>query len=551
MVARLSRSVLDSQDSHGLVSDHNSKSDQLSRNDEQDLSRAGKKQTLKRRFGIISTLGLSTTLMLTWEGVLVYFGFGLANGGSAGLFTSYILNWVGFLAIMVPLAELASMAPTASGQYHWVYMLAPKRYGIILSYVTGWLSVAVWQSIVAMGGILCSTLIQGLLVLNYPDSYTPKGWHGTLMIWATIVLSFVVNSALGRWLPKIEGFILYLHVIGFFALMIPLVYLGRKVSAETVFTSWNNDGGWPTTGLAFFVGIITNVGPFLGADGAVHMAEETHNAASVIPWNIVITIVFNGLLGLGILLVTLFRAGDITTALETSFHYPFIQIIFDSTQSTAGTTVLVSVILVLAYSATFGQFAGASRQLWAFARDHGPPMSKRLLLVDPKTFLPMNAIMTTGLISILLSLINIGSETALNSVLSFTVSSWEAAASIPLGLLLWSRTTGRICQRRNRTSLAADTLDSALTWGPWRVTEPLGTLINITGLIWITITFFFSFWPGQAEVTASTMNFSIALTGFWIIFGLGYYSLIGKKHYNGPVNETNGPRDYHIYRRAS
>lgn len=117
---------------------------------------------------------------------------------------------------------------------------------------------------VAMGGILTATLIQSLLILNHPDAYTPEGWHGTLLIWITVILSFLVNSVLGRWLPNIEGFILYLHIIGFFALMIPLLYLAERVDAKTVFTTWNNDGGWPTMGLSFFVGIITNIGPFIG-----------------------------------------------------------------------------------------------------------------------------------------------------------------------------------------------------------------------------------------------------------------------------------------------
>ncbi|KAI0911324.1 amino acid/polyamine transporter I [Ustulina deusta] len=446
-------------ESHGLVRARLNRSEQLSISDENSLSRIGKKLK-KRRFGMISTLGLSTTLMLTWEGVLVYFGFGLANGGSAGLVTSFVLDWAGFMAIMIPLAELASMAPTSSGQYHWVFMLAPRNSRVLLSYLTGWLSVAVWQSIVAMGGILTATLIQGLLVLNYPDEYVPQGWQGTLLIWATIILSFVVNSVLGRWLPKIEGFILYFHVLDFFAIIIPLLYLSERVDAVEVFTTWNNDGGWSSTGLAFFVGIITNVGPFIGADGAVHMSEETQNSAVVIPWNIIITVLFNGLLGFGMLLTMLFSMGDIEDALETSFNYPFIQIFYNTTQSTAGTTIMVTIVLALSYAATFGQFAGASRQLWAFARDRGPPMSSRLLLINPKSFLPMNAVWTTCFISLLLGLINIGSTKALSTILSFTTS---------------------------------------------------------------------SFWPSSPGVEAADMNYSVALTGFWLLFGVIYYFTIGKR----------------------
>jgi len=128
----------------------------------------------------------------------------------------------------------------------------------------GWLSIAVWQSMVVMSGVLCATLIQGLLVLNYPEHVSLRGWHGTLLIWSAVILAFFVNSTLGRWLPKIEGFILYLHLLGFFAIIIPLLYLAKRVTAKEVFTHWNNNGGWPSIGLSFLVGMITNIGPFIG-----------------------------------------------------------------------------------------------------------------------------------------------------------------------------------------------------------------------------------------------------------------------------------------------
>ncbi|KAF2790303.1 hypothetical protein K505DRAFT_352032 [Melanomma pulvis-pyrius CBS 109.77] len=455
-------------------------------------------EVLNRRFGMVSMLGLSTTLMLTWEGILVYFGSGLSNGGSAGLFYSYLLSWAGFLSVMTSMAELASMAPTSSGQYYWVYMLAPKSVRKLLSYLTGWLSIAVWQAMVAMSGCLCATIIQALLVLNYPDSYSSRGWHGTLLIWSAVMLAFFVNSVLGRWLPKIEGFILYLHVFGFFGILVPLMYLAKRVTAEQVFTQWNNGGGWPSHGLSFLVGMITNIGPFVGADGAVHMAEETHNAAIIVPWNIIITVLVNGCLGLGMLLTTLFCMGDLESAMATATHYPFVQIFFDSTKSYLGTT----------------------------------------LMVNPKSFLPMNAILATCIISLLLSLINIGSVRALENILSFTVSSWEAAAFIPVALLLWNRLTGRINVARFTPDDPRAKTDEALTWGPWRVPEPLGTCINAIGLAWIIVAFFFSFWPGKTTVTPETMNYSSLMTGFWFLFGIGFYVIHGKKYYKGPVIET-------------
>ncbi|KAL9000336.1 MAG: hypothetical protein Q9169_001053 [Polycauliona sp. 2 TL-2023] len=40
--------------------------------DRDELARLGKRQVLKRNFGFMSMLGFSCTIMVTWEGMLVY-----------------------------------------------------------------------------------------------------------------------------------------------------------------------------------------------------------------------------------------------------------------------------------------------------------------------------------------------------------------------------------------------------------------------------------------------------------------------------------------------
>lgn len=55
----------------------------------------------------------------TWEVVLLANTAGMVNGGLAGLFWGYIWTFVGFFSIVMSLAEMASMAPTSGGQYHW------------------------------------------------------------------------------------------------------------------------------------------------------------------------------------------------------------------------------------------------------------------------------------------------------------------------------------------------------------------------------------------------------------------------------------------------
>lgn len=109
-----------------------------------------------------------------------------------------------------------------------------------------------------MGGI-----IQGLIILNHP-SYEPQPYHGTLLSFAVIFVAVFINTVISSLLPIIEGFILIFHVLGFFAILITLVYMAPHGKASTVFTTSLNAGNWPTQGISYCVGFIGNVATFVG-----------------------------------------------------------------------------------------------------------------------------------------------------------------------------------------------------------------------------------------------------------------------------------------------
>lgn len=105
--------------------------------------------------------------------------------------------------------------------------------------------------------------MQGLLILNYPG-YDYQRWHGTLLFYAVLGISLFVNTYLGRLLPQIESMVLFFHVLGFFGILIPLVYLAPHQPANEVFTTFLNLGNWDTTALSFFVGLLTAMNSFPG-----------------------------------------------------------------------------------------------------------------------------------------------------------------------------------------------------------------------------------------------------------------------------------------------
>jgi hypothetical protein len=120
-----------------------------------------------------------------------------------------------------------------------------------------------WQAGLASAAFLGGTMIQGLLILNYP-TYAFERWQGTLLLYAIVAIAIAINTYLSRILPQIESMIMVIHVLGFFCVLIPLVYLAPHGDVADVFVSFSDGGGWASNGLSFFVGLPTSMFSFIG-----------------------------------------------------------------------------------------------------------------------------------------------------------------------------------------------------------------------------------------------------------------------------------------------
>lgn len=77
--------------------------------DQNDMQRLGKKQVFERTFGFWSSFGFTNIYIATWEYLLVSVYAGLVNGGFGGLVYEYIGTTICYTAIVLSLAEMASM----------------------------------------------------------------------------------------------------------------------------------------------------------------------------------------------------------------------------------------------------------------------------------------------------------------------------------------------------------------------------------------------------------------------------------------------------------
>lgn len=95
-------------------------------------------------------------------------------------------------------------------------------------------------------------------------SYSPRPWQLVLLYWAALTVTMLVNTIMSPLLPKVEGLILVLHTLGFFAILVPLIHYAPHGKASDVFTVFLNGGGWQAQGVSFMVGIVGPVFSLLG-----------------------------------------------------------------------------------------------------------------------------------------------------------------------------------------------------------------------------------------------------------------------------------------------
>lgn len=490
--------------------------------DVRDMQRLGKNQQLKRNFRFVSILGLNCTLMATWESILLTSNYGLINGGRAGMVYIYIGTFIGFFASVASLAEIASRAPTAGGQYHWVSEYAPPSCQRFLSYLTGWLSVLGWQAAFASVCFLTGTLIQGLLVTVYSDpaadyTYTSERWHGTLLTIAIAMVATIPNGWRTHWLASLERLLLFIHIFGFFAILITLWVTADRASSDEVFLTFTNTGGWSSIGLACLVGQLTPIFSFIGPDAATHMAEEVQDASRTVPWCMVSTALVNGSLGFVMLITFLYTMGDIGSVLNSPSGFPFIMAFQNATGSPGAAVGLACIILIMEVCSALGILATASRQIFAFARDRGLPFSRTFAYIHPQLKTPIWSILSTTLVAMLLSLINIGSTAAFNAIASLAIASMLMTYIIVIGCFSMARWKSKTLSS-SRFSLGS--------YGP---------AVNLISLLFLTFQVTFTFFPTTKEVDPKTMNWSILMVGGVSLLATLQYLLYARKVYQAPV----------------
>jgi amino acid transporter len=125
--------------------------------------------------------------------------------------------------------------------------------------------------------------------------------------------------------------------------------------------------------------------------------------------------------------------------------------------------------------------------------------------------------MVSLVVTILLSMINIGSQVALNAVISLTITSLLSAYILSIGCVFLKRLRGE-----------------ALPQHRWSLGE-YGTAVNFGALAFLFPMFVFAFFPLTTDVTLETMNWSVAMYVGVVGSASIYYLVRGRHHFIPPV----------------
>lgn len=496
------------------------------------LAQIGYKPELKRRFSMIQVFGVSFSIMSLLPSVASILSHALL-AGPAGAVWGWLISSVLILTIGLAMSENASYQPTSGGLYYWTNFYAPPKLKTVLSYVVG------NTNSIALVGALCSVdygfaqeLLSVVVIAKDGDfEITPAKTYG---VFAACVLAHIALTCISsKHCASLQttSVVMNIVLIVLFIVALPIgASRGEFKKASWVFGHFDNltdfPMGWNQLSQAWLPAIWT-IGAF---DSCVHMSEECSNATKTVPFGIITSISACGIFGFILMIVTCFciQSDDIENQiLVTKFGQPMAQIIYDAFETVPGQGKKVAMAMMILIA--IGQFlmgasilTAISRQIFAFARDNGLPMSWWIKKVNKKLSVPIHAVITGGLASIVVGLLCLIGDAAASALFTLYVAGNYFAWGMPTFLrLLWMKEKFRP--------------------GPFFLGEFWSRVNGWVSTCFIAFTIVMVMFPTNKNPDKDTMNYTCVITpGVWIL-SLGYYMIYAKKVYHGPAKTAVVP----------
>ncbi|KAJ4256926.1 hypothetical protein NW762_009022 [Fusarium torreyae] len=251
------------------------------------------------------------------------------------------------------------------------------------------------------------------------------------------------------------------------------------------------------------------------------MCEEVKYPATQVPKALVGTIVLNTIAGLLFLISLAFVLPDLTELIAAAQPTPII--IKSAVGSPGAAFALLIPLIVLAIICGIGCTTAASRCTWAFSRDGAIPGSLWWRKINSSTQIPLNAMMLSMIIQIVVGAIYFGSVTAFNSFSSAGVIFLTLSYASPITMSLLG---GRKHVKRGSFHLGG-----------------IGAFCNVVAICWSVLAIPLFCMPSYLPVTAGTANYASVVFVGAVMVAVVWYWVWGYKNYRGP--NVIGPEHEH------
>ena len=464
--------------------------------------------------------GLSTTLV-----------YPIIGGGPANIIWGWFAVSLIILAVAASLGEITSVYPTSGGVYYQTWMLSAPSYRKIISWICGWAFVVGNITItlaVNFGTALflsaCINVFESVPATETEPAvgiFEGAAWQIYLIFLGITLVCNLVAAFGNKWLPWLDTFAIFWTFAGVICIVVCVLALAKegRHNANYVFTEFDpSNSGW-TPGWSFMVGLLHAAYATSSTGMIISMCEEVQQPATQVPKAMVGTIILNTCAGLFFLIPLVFVLPDQAMLAALASGQPVPVIIKSAVGSSGGAIGLLTPLLVLGLFCGIGCTTAASRCTWAFARDGAIPGSQWWKTVHTGLDVPLNAMMLSMGVQLVLGLIYFGSTAAFNAFSGVGVICLTLSYACPIAVSVLG---GR-----------KQIKDASFHLGA------LGMFCNVVALAWSLLAIPLFCMPSAIPVSAPLMNYaSVVFFAFFVIATVWYY-VWGRKNYQGPPTQDD------------
>ena len=451
----------------------------------------------------------------SWAGLAATLFLGIIAGGPVTIIYGIIVCTFAVGCCVFSLAELAARYPTAGGQYHWTWLLAPERIKRGASYSTGMINIFAWLAISASVCVIIPTIILGLASYWNP-SFVPQKWQSFLIYQASNLFILGYNIAILRRAAWTHDVGMIFSLLCFFTFFIAcLAIASPKLPSAYVWTNFVNQGSGWSDGIVFLTGLTNPNFMYVGIDGAIHLAEDAKNATTAVPWALISTLVIGFVTTFPFVIAMFYCISDPNAVLQSLV--PIFTIWQQAVRSGAGATAMTVFLLLTGYFSLNACQQTASRLTWSFARDRALVFSGRIGRIHPTLGVPVWALLANALVVFIMGCIYLGSTTAFNAIVGTSLILMHMTIAIPIALLMLSGRDHRFLPEK----------------GHWNM-GTAGWFFNFMSVAWALLVLVFYCFPSTNPTSGSGMNYASVVLAVMALFAVINWFAYANRRYEGP-----------------